>query len=92
MGIFFSKPKVTAHEFKTKVRHELYSQGWSSRQIDNVSSVLHGYMNEDSNTVEHGMDAKEVENVIKYLKTNPGENTYSERELKILHETLKKHL
>ncbi len=92
MGFFFSKPRVSPHEFQTKVRSELYSKGWPEHKINRVAEVVHGYLSADKNSSSHGMDAKDVEDVVNFLKTHHEDTQYSQHELDILHESLKKHL
>ncbi len=92
MGIFSSKPVVSPQEFKNKVRSELYGKGWPERKINHVEEVIHGYMDADKNVSTHGMDAKDVEHFVDYVKTHHQGIEYSDRELQILHESLKKHL
>ncbi len=96
MSIFFSsKPKVTKEEAK-KIRNELYSKGFNSRELAYVDERLREHL-EDSNSGDNqpGIDAAEAKDLEKNIGSNPG-HVYSvtlpPEKVKHFNEELEKYL
>ena len=85
-----SKPKVSSVEFK-RVRSHLHSNGFSREDINNVEKVFMGDL-ERSSSYEHGIDAKEVAERIKWLREHTSKHSLSPNQINTLEETLKRHL
>ena len=91
MGFFSdSKPKITEEEFK-KIRAHLYNVGFSSDQLGKIEGIFRGDMYEDSES-DNGIDAKELERAIKWMRENMHVHNISEQKIDILEEEMKKAL
>lgn len=92
MGFFFSDtPKrVNLEEFK-KVRAHLASSGMSHQEIDKVENIFHGDLNEANNN-QKGIDAKELDQTIKWMKENRHNHNLSDKDMKLVEETMKKYI
>jgi hypothetical protein len=92
MGIFFDdpKPKLSKEEFQ-KAKNALSSYGFSEKEIDFVeglfASDLHG--TRDSNK---GIQMEEIENNIKWLRSNLSSHALSKDQIVILERELKERL
>ncbi|PIR70084.1 MAG: hypothetical protein COU46_03370 [Candidatus Niyogibacteria bacterium CG10_big_fil_rev_8_21_14_0_10_42_19] len=90
MGIFFKdKPKVNREEFK-KVRQHLRYEGFHDNDIKDIEKIYHGDIEEGG--PDHGIDKKELDRGIKWLKEHKSKHSLSENQIKILEEELKKKL
>jgi hypothetical protein len=91
MGLFGStKKKVSKLEFK-QVRTLLHQKGFSSREIDEVEMIFRADLNEPSQ-YESGIDAKEIERGIKWMRANKRSHFISEGKIDILEDVLKAKL
>lgn len=91
MSIFGgSKPKVTKREFR-ETRGSLRGAGFTSEQIRKVENIFHGSMDESS-TQEKGIDSKEIEKGIEYIKKNKSSLGFSDNRIKKLEEQLRRRL
>lgn len=87
----FSKPKVTQREFKKKVRTELYDSGIPARKLNQLEGFLRGDL-EGSTIVRRGIDSRELENSVKWLKENPGKHQFSSDQVERIEKSLRKNL
>ena len=91
MGFFSdSKPKITETEFK-KIRAHLYNTGFSSEQLDKIESIFRGDLYEDKDS-DKGIDEKELERAITWMRENMHVHNISEEKINILEEEMKKAL
>lgn len=93
MGIFFDdrKPSVSSEEFRKYVRNGLASHNFTHKEIEFVEGFFHGDMNEDVSR-EKGVDAKELERGIVWLRTHPREHSLSSEQINILEIEMKKYI
>jgi len=92
MGFFGdSKPRVTKQEFHQKVRGALYGKGFSHKELDQLEGYIGGDMNESSST-HSGIDAKEVDRAVTWLRDNKHNHTFSEKQIGEIDAELRKHL
>ena len=94
MGIFDfdnSKPRVTSDEFHKKVRNELYTKGFTHKELDQLEGIFGGDMNEGQHR-EKGIDASEIDRGVKWLRDNQHSHTFSEKQIDEIDAHMKKHL
>ena len=95
MGMFFdndpaSKPHVSKEEFH-KARNELYGQGFSHKQLDQVDMVFRGDFDE-TRKEDKFLSHNEIDKGIQWLKDNKGHHDIDEHKIDILEKTLKRKL
>ena len=81
---------VSDREFKEARRH-LYNEGFSSREVDEVEKVFMGSMHE-SYKPHQGIDSKELEHGIKWMRENKSKHNLSENRIDEIEQTLKDKL
>jgi response regulator of citrate/malate metabolism len=92
MGIFFSntKPRITKEEFQ-KVRSSLSANGFSARELDEVEEIFRGDMDEERD-FDKGIDEKEIEKAIAWMKENENIHKISQSKIDILERELRERL
>lgn len=91
MGLF-SKPVITPHEFKKQIRRDLYSKGFSRKQLNEVEKVFRGDLSDKSPSSSfEGLDSKEIEGGVKWLRENPDKHKLSQDKISMLEESLRRH-
>lgn len=91
MGLFgSSKPRVTHDEF-ADIRSRLSSRGFSERQIKDIRMIFHGALDE-SEKDKRGIDAREIEAGILWMKDNMRIHSVSEEKIQMLKELLEEEL
>ncbi len=86
-----SKPRVTHHEFKEKVRGNLYGKGFTHKELDQLEGFLGGDMHEGK-SMDKGVDAHEIDRGVEWLKENRHAHTFSDEQIGHIEDELKKHL
>lgn len=87
MSLFgFTKKKVSKLEFK-QVRILLHRKGFSSREINEVAMIFRADLNEQSE-YERGIDRKEIENAVKWMRKNKSKHILSDRQIDIVEKVL----
>jgi hypothetical protein len=86
MGFFFSKPKVSKYELQ-KVRSRLYSEGFSQRDLAEFDKVFSSAL-----ASNEGVDIKELENTIRWLREHPSQTTLSPEQVGKLESAMKKRI
>ena len=90
MGIFDPhKPKVSEKELK-EARTELRHDGLTARDVDDMSNILAGSLHEHG--IDHGVDKKELERALDYMKEHPNAHHLSKSQLAKVEKELKKKL
>jgi len=91
MGLFFdSKPRVSKDEFKKKVLPALSSE-LSHREIKHLEGLFEGDMHEPGRW-EKGVDKKEIEGKMKWLRGNKRYHSFSDQEIDKIEDVMKRHL
>ena len=91
MSFFGStKKKVSKLEFK-QVRTILHHKGFSGREIDQVEMIFRADLNESSQ-YEQGIDAKEIEKGVKWMKKNKSSHGLSSNRIDTIESALKSKL
>jgi len=91
MGFFDAhKPRITKDEM-SEARSVLYSKGFNDRDINEINKIFRGDMHE-SRDIDAGIDAKELEAGIKWLKDNPSSHKLPASKIAILEQVLKKKI
>ncbi len=85
-----AKKKVSKLEFK-QVKTLLYHKGFSAREIDEAEMIFRSDLNEPGE-YERGIDAKEIDQGIKWMKENKRSHILSDKKIDILEKTLKSKL
>ncbi|OHA26450.1 MAG: hypothetical protein A3C06_02630 [Candidatus Taylorbacteria bacterium RIFCSPHIGHO2_02_FULL_46_13] len=94
MGLFDfgdSKPRVTKQEFHQKVRQSLYGNGFSHKELDQLEGYFGGDMHE-SGASHSGIDAKEVDRGVTWLREHKNDHTFSPKQIDDIETEFKKHL
>jgi hypothetical protein len=92
MGFFGSTPpSVTPDEFKKKVLSQLYVHGFSQRERDEVEKIFHADLFEDR-TEDVGIDAKELDRQIKWLKDHIGHHLLSAEKIDALEKVMRSYI
>lgn len=93
MGLFgpTPPPRITPEEFKKKVLSQLYVHGFTQRERDEVEKILHADMFEDR-TEDIGIDAKELDRQIQWLKSNTGRHLLSAEKIDALDQVLRSYI
>lgn len=94
MGLFDfndSRPRVTPHEFKEKVRGELYGKGLTHKELDQIEGMFVGDMHEGRPS-ERGVDADEITHRMNWLRENKHTHTLSDEQIGHVEEAMRKHL
>ncbi len=84
------KPHVTSIEYK-RVRGYLYSEGFSRQELADVDMLFLGDMEKDS-SYNRGIDAKELEEKIKWLREHPSRHHLEPNKIDKLEEVLRKKI
>lgn len=84
MGIFWNttKPHVSQKEFQ-KTLSELYSKGFTHSEIDKIKEIFLGNFNQ-SNSEDKGIDKKELEKMIAWLREHKSVHGISDNHINIL--------
>jgi len=92
MGFFFQspKPRVTREEFRRFVRSGLASQGLLKKEIDFIEGMIEGSI-DSSIEREKGVDARELDRIVVWLKTNKT-HTLSPAQIDIFEKEMKKRM
>lgn len=91
MPIFlFGKPSVSENEFK-RIKSSLRQKGLSRRDVKEVEKVFHGHI-EEAEPSQKGIDKKEAEDGIKWLRENKDSHTLSDSQINTVEEELKKSI
>lgn len=85
-----SKKIVSKNEFK-KVRSRLHSKDFTEKEIDRVEEIFNGDLNESSD-LERGIDSKEIDRVISWLKAHKSEHTLSDTQIAIVESSMREYL
>jgi len=81
---------VSKNEFE-KVRSRLHSKNFTEKEIDRVEEIFNGDLNESSD-IEKGIDSKEIERVITWLKDHKNEHTLSDNQIAIVESSMREYL
>ena len=90
MGFFFSKSVVSPEEFK-KARYELYSKGFTQRELNVLEELFMGYMH-SSGTSQRGINATEMNEAISWLQENKSKHPFSSDQIDLISNALNKRL
>ena len=92
MGIFFSDnpKKVSKEEFK-KVRAFLAGRNMSKQEIDKVEMLFLGDLYESSDS-QKGIDTKELDAKIKWLRENMSKHKLSSNDVNLIETGMRKFL
>jgi response regulator of citrate/malate metabolism len=93
MGLFsfFGSPKnVSPTEFREKVRMALRRKGLSERDVDHVAQVVELGLKESGS--QRGLDARELEEVIKILKKNRDAHSLSSTQIDTVEAVLTEYM
>lgn len=93
MSMFGSnKPRISKEEWR-KVRESLYSEGIHDERLrDRVEGIFRGDMESGEEHAEHGIDKKELEDGLKYMRENPKSHGLSDGQMNTVEKVLKKYL
>ncbi|OHA84958.1 MAG: hypothetical protein A2408_02765 [Candidatus Yonathbacteria bacterium RIFOXYC1_FULL_52_10] len=91
MGFFEdSKPKISKREFE-EARSALAGKGFSEREILEVQKIFRADLN-DVREDDRGIDGKELDAALLWMREHIGEHAVSEKKLDILEAVLRKRL
>ena len=91
MGLFGpSKKTVSQEEFKDLLSL-LYSKGFSKYEREEVEKIFRGDLYESSD-YERGIDAKEIENAIQWMRKHMSNHNIPSQKVDLLEELLQKKL
>lgn len=85
-----SKPKVSKEEFREACNF-LSVKGFDEREINEVKKIFRADL-EESSEYERGIDQKEIEQAMKWMREHTSSHCLSTSKIQILEEILKKKL
>ncbi|MEK7636399.1 MAG: hypothetical protein AAB362_01825 [Patescibacteria group bacterium] len=92
MGLFGdSKPHVGSEEYKL-VRGHLHSEGFSQQELADVDMIFLGDLEKKSGSYHRGIDEKELQEKIKWLRAHPNSHRLESSKIDKLEESLKKKM
>lgn len=91
MGFFSdSKPRVTKDEF-IKVRSELVSHGFTTKELNELEEIFRGDMYEERE-MDAGIDEFEIDNAISWMRNHTDIHHMSPEKINIIETKLKERL
>ena len=85
-----SKPRVGKEEF-SRVLSNLSAKGFTQREREDLQKIFRADMYETSE-LEQGIDTKEIEAAITWMRTNPSKHTFSTEQISLLEQELRNKL
>ncbi len=85
-----SKPHVGKLEYK-QARGALYSQGFTKLELSEIDMLFTGDF-EKSGTPQYGIDAKELDEKIAWLRANPSKHHMEMDKIEKLEATMRKYI
>ncbi len=93
MGLFgpTPPPRVTQEEFRNKVMSQLYVHGFSQKERAEVEKIARADLFEEKEA-DKGIDVKEIERMVEWLKANTGRHLLSAEKIDSLEKVLRSYL
>lgn len=84
-------PRVTPEEFRNKALSQLYVHGFSQKERAEVEKIVRADLFEERE-VDMGIDAKELERTVQWLRENIGRHILSAEKIDALEKVLRSYL